>query len=526
MNGLLMALALLCLTINFREIAACISTERDALVAFNTSIKDPDGRLHSWHGENCCSWSGVSCSKKTGHVIKLDLGEYTLNGQINPSLSGLTRLVYLNLSQSDFGGVPIPEFIGCFKMLRYLDLSHAGFGGTVPPQLGNLSRLSFLDLSSSGSHVITADDFQWVSKLTSLRYLDLSWLYLAASVDWLQAVNMLHLLEVLRLNDASLPATDLNSVSQINFTALKVIDLKNNELNSSLPDWIWNLSSLSDLDLSSCELSGRIPDELGKLAALQFIGLGNNKLNGAIPRSMSRLCNLVHIDLSRNILSGNLSEAARSMFPCMKKLQILNLADNKLTGQLSGWHEHMASLEVLDLSENSLSGVLPTSISRLSNLTYLDISFNKLIGELSELHFTNLSRLDALVLASNSFKVVVKHSWFPPFQLTKLGLHGCLVGPQFPTWLQSQTRIKMIDLGSAGIRGALPDWIWNFSSPMASLNVSMNNITGELPASLVRSKMLITLNIRHNQLEGYIPDMPNSVRVLDLSHNNLSGSLP
>lgn len=526
MNGLLMALALLCLTINFREIAACISTERDALVAFNTSIKDPDGRLHSWHGENCCSWSGVSCSKKTGHVIKLDLGEYTLNGQINPSLSGLTRLVYLNLSQSDFGGVPIPEFIGCFKMLRYLDLSHAGFGGTVPPQLGNLSRLSFLDLSSSGSHVITADDFQWVSKLTSLRYLDLSWLYLAASVDWLQAVNMLHLLEVLRLNDASLPATDLNSVSQINFTALKVIDLKNNELNSSLPDWIWNLSSLSDLDLSSCELSGRIPDELGKLAALQFIGLGNNKLNGAIPRSMSRLCNLVHIDLSRNILSGNLSEAARSMFPCMKKLQILNLADNKLTGQLSGWCEHMASLEVLDLSENSLSGVLPTSISRLSNLTYLDISFNKLIGELSELHFTNLSRLDALVLASNSFKVVVKHSWFPPFQLTKLGLHGCLVGPQFPTWLQSQTRIKMIDLGSAGIRGALPDWIWNFSSPMASLNVSMNNITGELPASLVRSKMLITLNIRHNQLEGYIPDMPNSVRVLDLSHNNLSGSLP
>lgn len=336
MNGLLMALALLCLTINFREIAACISTERDALVAFNTSIKDPDGRLHSWHGENCCSWSGVSCSKKTGHVIKLDLGEYTLNGQINPSLSGLTRLVYLNLSQSDFGGVPIPEFIDCFKMLRYLDLSHAGFGGTVPPQLGNLSRLSFLDLSSSGSHVITADDFQWVSKLTSLRYLDLSWLYLAASVDWLQAVNMLHLLEVLRLNDASLPATDLNSVSQINFTALKVIDLKNNELNSSLPDWIWNLSSLSDLDLSSCELSGRIPDELGKLAALQFIGLGNNKLNGAIPRSMSRLCNLVHIDLSRNILSGNLSEAARSMFPCMKKLQILNLADNKLTGQLSG----------------------------------------------------------------------------------------------------------------------------------------------------------------------------------------------
>ncbi|KAF0901114.1 hypothetical protein E2562_037971 [Oryza meyeriana var. granulata] len=169
MNGFLLALALLSLIINFREIAACIATERDALVAFNTSVKDPDGRLHSWHGDNCCSWSGVSCSKKTGHVIKLDLGEYSLNGQINPSLAGLTRLMYLNLSQSDFGGVPIPDFIGSFKMLSYLDLSHAGFGGTVPPQLGNLARLSYLDLSSSGSHVITVDNFQWVAKLNSLR---------------------------------------------------------------------------------------------------------------------------------------------------------------------------------------------------------------------------------------------------------------------------------------------------------------------------------------------------------------------
>lgn len=233
MHGLLTVFALWCLIINTREIAACITAERDALVAFNTSINDPGGRLNSWQGGNCCSWSGVSCSKKTGHVVKLDLGEYTLKGEVNPSLAGLTRLVYLNLSQSDFGGVPIPEFIGSFKMLRYLDLSHAGFGGMVPPQLGNLSRLSYLNLSSFDSHVITVDNFHWVSKLTSLRYLDLSWLYLAASMDWLQAVNMLPLLEVLRLNDASLRATDLNSLYQVNFTALKLLDLKSDDMNSA-----------------------------------------------------------------------------------------------------------------------------------------------------------------------------------------------------------------------------------------------------------------------------------------------------
>ncbi|GJN15572.1 hypothetical protein PR202_gb02495 [Eleusine coracana subsp. coracana] len=285
------AVALWCLIMNIREINACIVAERDALVAFNASINDHQGRLSSWQGENCCNWSGVRCRKKTGHVVQLDLGEYSLKGELNPSLASLTSLVYLNLSQNDFGGVSIPEFIGSFKMLRYLDLSHAGFGGTVPPQLRNLSRLGYLDLSSSGSHVITVDSFHWVSKLTSLSYLDLSWLYLAASSDWLQAVNMLPLLQVLHLNDASLPATNLNYLPRVNFTTLTQLDLKNNNLNSSFPSWIWNLSVLSELDMSSCGLSGRIPDEIGKLTSLKFIGLADNKLEGVIPRSATRLCN-------------------------------------------------------------------------------------------------------------------------------------------------------------------------------------------------------------------------------------------
>ncbi|RCV32101.1 hypothetical protein SETIT_6G230900v2 [Setaria italica] len=521
----LTALALWCLITNTREIAACITEERDALVAFNTSLNDPDGRLSSWRGDNCCNWSGVRCSKKTGHVVQLDLGEYTLQGEINPSLAGLTNLVYLNLSQNDFGGVSIPEFIGSFTMLRYLDLSGAHFAGPVPPQLGNLSRLQYLDLS--GSHMVTVDNFHWVSKLTSLRYLDLSWLYLAASLDWLQAVNMLPLLQVLLLNDASLPATNLNCFPQVNFTTLKILDLKSNtNLNSSFPSWIWNLSSLSELDLSSCGLSGEIPDELGKLTSLKSLALADNKLKGGIPRSASRLCKLVNLHLSRNLLSGDITKTAKSLLHCMKGLQILDLADNKLKGNLSGWLEQIVSLRVLDLSKNSLSGAVPASIGNISNLTYLDISFNSFKGTISELHFLNLSRLDTLVLSSNSLKIMMNHRWVPPFQLREVGMHSCLVGPQFPTWMQSQTRIEKIDVGSTGISGVLPDWIWNFSSSLTSLNVSRNNITGKLPASLEQLKMLTTLSMRYNQLEGSIPDLPTGIQLLDLSHNYLSGSLP
>jgi Leucine-rich repeat (LRR) protein len=520
---LLTVLVLWCLVINTRATTACISAERDVLVSFNASIKDPNGRLSSWQGENCCNWNGVRCSK-TGHVVQLDLGGYALEGEINPSLAGLTYLVCLNLSKSDFGGMNIPEFIGSFNMLRYLDLSGASFGGTIPPQLGNLTRLRYLDLSDSH---ITVSNFHWVSKLTSLRYLNLSWLYLAASSDWLQAMNMLPKLEVIHLNDACLPVTNLNYLPHINFTTLKILNLNSNNLSSSLPNWLWNLSSVSELDLSGCGLYGEIPDELRKLTSLKFLALTDNQLKGEIPQPApaSSLCNLVHLDLSRNLLSGYIAKVAKNLSPCMKRLQILKLSDNKLKGNLSGWLEQMTSLRVLDLSKNSISGEVPASMGKLSNLTQLDISFNSLEGTLSELHFVNLSRLDTLVLSSNSLKISMKHGWMPPFQLKELGMHACTVGPQFPAWLQSQTRIEMIDLGSAGISGLLPDWIWNFSSTITSLNVSSNNISGKLPAGMAHSKML-TLIMRHNQLEGSFPDLPASLQVLDLSHNYLSGSLP
>lgn len=532
MQGIMLAaLLVLCQLIkNAGKItdAACISSERDALLAFKAGFADPaGGALRFWQGQDCCAWSGVSCSKKIGSVVSLDIGHYdlTFRGEINSSLAVLTHLVYLNLSGNDFGGVAIPDFIGSFEKLRYLDLSHAGFGGTVPPRLGNLSMLSHLDLSSP-SHTVTVKSFNWVSRLTSLVYLDLSWLYLAASSDWLQATNTLPLLKVLCLNHAFLPATDLNALSHTNFTAIRVLDLKSNNFSSRMPDWISKLSSLAYLDLSSCELSGSLPRNLGNLTSLSFFQLRANNLEGEIPGSMSRLCNLRHIDLSGNHFSGDITRLANTLFPCMNQLKILDLALNNLTGSLSGWVRHIASVTTLDLSENSLSGRVSDDIGKLSNLTYLDLSANSFQGTLSELHFANLSRLDMLILESIYVKIVTEADWVPPFQLRVLVLYGCQVGPHFPAWLKSQAKIEMIELSRAQIKSKLPDWLWNFSSTISALDVSGNMINGKLPKSLKHMKALELLDMSSNQLEGCIPDLPSSVKVLDLSSNHLYGPLP
>ncbi|KAK1670649.1 hypothetical protein QYE76_058808 [Lolium multiflorum] len=139
--------------------ARCVPHEREALLEFKGGItRDPIGQLASWRrdGEqDCCRWRGVRCSRRTGHVRELhlrnvranntfliDVRETALVGQISPSLLSLRHLVHLDLSVQELQGPTghVPEFLGSFKKLRYLNLSCIPFIGRVPPHLGNLSR--------------------------------------------------------------------------------------------------------------------------------------------------------------------------------------------------------------------------------------------------------------------------------------------------------------------------------------------------------------------------------------------------
>ncbi|KAJ4953529.1 hypothetical protein NE237_030361 [Protea cynaroides] len=162
--------------------------ERKALLKFKEGINDRTGRLSSWTGKNCCRWRGVGCSNRTGRVVQLNLrnplqyqyySEDTyesydrscLSGEINPSLLSLKYLNFLDLSMNNFLGIKIPQFLGSFKKLRYLNISNSFFAGTVPPHLGNLSSLRHLDLScwvswyNQGSSGLRVENLHWISRL-------------------------------------------------------------------------------------------------------------------------------------------------------------------------------------------------------------------------------------------------------------------------------------------------------------------------------------------------------------------------
>ena len=198
----------------------CIERERHALLNFKQDLTDPSNRLASWAAaasdEDCCLWVGVVCHNRTGHVLQLHLRTFyplydelitddaqtdaqyeayersVFGGKINLSLLDLKHLIYLDLSYNDFGGAHIPKFLGSMGSLRYLNLSNARFGGLIPHQLGNLSNLQYLNLGDSNYYNdLYVENLQWLSGLSLLQHLDMSFANLSQASDWLHDINKL-----------------------------------------------------------------------------------------------------------------------------------------------------------------------------------------------------------------------------------------------------------------------------------------------------------------------------------------------
>ncbi|CAL8122906.1 unnamed protein product [Prunus armeniaca] len=516
----------------------CSERDRQALLALKQGLVGDDGdRLLSWGREaqnkNCCQWEGVYCSSnQTDHVVKLDLGDQSLQGKISPELIHLQHLEYLNLSYNNLSRSQIPDFIGSLSNLRHLDLSSANFGGQIPNQLGNLTQLQYLDLSSHYYSVIRprnsihAKNLNWLPNLSGLKHLDLSYTNLSDVVGWLEAVNMLPKLTKLILVNCLLPPPVISSVSLMNSSnSLVHVDLSYNNLNSSIFQWLSGThTNLVYLDLSWNNFRGSsIPASFGNMSSLEDLILQGSKLEGGIPNSFAKLCRLRELDLWDNSLSGQLSDFVEILSKCAQKtLESLYLSyNNDISGSLPDLTNFL-SLKDLRIRSNNLSGRIPESIGQMSKLETIDLGWNSLEGVISETHFSKLSKLSDLSLSSNSLLLNFSFDWIPPFQLQYIQLKSCKMS-SFPKWLQTQKNYTWLDISDAGISDTIPSWFWDLSQKLAVMEISHNQMRGTV-GNIISEEFAPRLNLSWNQLEGPIPSILSKASILDLSHNNFSGA--
>ncbi|KRH08742.1 hypothetical protein GLYMA_16G171100v4 [Glycine max] len=504
----------------------CIESERQALLNFKHGLKDDSGMLSTWRDDgnngDCCKWKGIQCNNQTGHVEMLHLrghGRQYLSGAINiSSLIALENIEHLDLSYNDFEVSHIPELMGSFTNLRYLNLSDCYFIGIIPSDIGKLTHLLSLDLGGN-SYLHGQIPYQ-LGNLTHLQYLDLSY----------------------------------------------------NDLDGELPYQLVNLSQLRYLDLAGGNsFSGAFPFKVGNLPLLLTLGLGGKfDVKSKDAEWLTNLSSLTKLRLSslHNLSSSHhWLQMISKLIPNLRELRLVgcSLSDTNIQSLFYSPSNFSTALTILDLSSNKLTSSTFQLLSNFSlnlqelylghnnivlssplcpnfpSLVILDLSYNNMTSsvfqggfnfssKLQNLDLQNCSLTDGSFLMSSSFIMRSSSS------LVSLDLSSNLLkSSTIFYWLfNSTTNLHNLDLGYNMLEGPIPDGFGKVMNSLEVLYLSDNKLQGEIPSFFGNMCALQSLDLSNNKLNGEFSSFfRNSswcnrdiFKSLYLSCNRLTGMLP
>lgn len=468
------------------------------LIVFKSDLHDPPA-LGSWTEDDAspCSWKFIRCNPASGRVSELSLNGLGLSGRLGRGLEKLEGLRVLSLSHNNLSGEITQELVH-IPGLETLDLSHNKFSGQIPNSLSKMgSSLQYLDLSENQlSGPLPDDIFQG---FLSLRYLSL-------------AGNSL---------EGPVPSTLFQCGT------LSGLNLSSNHFSGSPfanNGGIWSLKRLRQLDLSSNFLSGDIPNGIFNLHNLKELHLQGNQFSGSIPSDVGLCPHLMKVDLSYNLFIGEIP----SSFSSLNSLIFLNLANNMLSGDFPQWVGGLTNLEHLDISRNWLTGVLPISIGDLRSLKILSLSENKLSGNLP-ISLVFCSELRTLHFRNNLLNGSIPERLFS-MGFEEVDLSGnAFSGPIPPGSSRMFESLLVMDLSRNDLSGDIPPEMGLFSR-LKYLNLSWNNLHSRIPPEIGYLQNLTVLDLRESDLYGMIPgdlcESSSSLAILQLDGNSLTGPIP
>ncbi|KAJ6333216.1 hypothetical protein OIU77_009141 [Salix suchowensis] len=498
-------------------------------------------------GTDCCSWDGVTCNMKTGHVIGLHLYCSKLYGTLhsNSTLFSLHHLQKLDLSFNYFDGSVISSSFGQLLHLTHLNLSASNFAGQVPPEISHLSRLASLDLSYNYLLMLEPISFNKLAQnLTQLRELNLTGVNMSL-VAPRSFMNLSSSLTSLQLWDcglqgelpgnvfrrSNLQSLDLWSNGELTGSfpphnlsnALSYVDLSWTRISIHLePDSISHLKSVEMMFLNFCNFAGSNLGLLGNLTRLRVLSLASNQLGGEFPFSLGKLKQLEYLYLGHNHFIGPMPDD----FANNSRLACLDLSQNSFQGHLPFSLGNLKQLSYLLLSGNNFTGQILNQFSNLTQLTWLDLSYNKFDGQISS-SLGSLEKLNIIDLSFNNFSGKIPYSLFNLTQLIRVSLSSNTFYGQISSSLGSLEKLYSLELSFNNFSGKIPNSLFNLTQ-LTSVDLSNNRLIG-LPSQINRLSGLHILFLSDNQLIGPIPSQISRLSHLsnlDLSHNLLNGTIP
>ncbi|CAF1860899.1 unnamed protein product [Brassica napus] len=398
------------------------------------------------------------------------------------------------------------------------------FSGQIPSSIGNLSRLVILGLSGNNFFGEIPSTFGSLYQLASLRVIS----------------NNL---------SGNFPFTLLN------LTNLSYLSLSYNQFTGTLPPNITSLSNLEEFEVDNNAFFGTFPyltnnqldGTLFSPSKLRGLNLGSNNFRGPIPRSISKLVNLEWLEMSHWDTQGPVDF---NIFLHLKSLRALDLSYMNTTTKinLTAISSFSESLDTLDLSGNHVLATNKSSVSdpplklirqlilsgcgitefpeilrTQQNMAFLDISSNKIKGQVPGWlwKLTNLKGVDLSYNNLIGFERSTKQGLSPELQTLDISNNKIKVS-------KDQSSALQYLIGSRNnFTGNIPSLVCEWRS-LIILDLSVNDFSGSIPNCLENLKSNLSyLSLRHNHLSGSIPgNVIESLRSLDVSHNQLVGKLP
>ncbi|XP_019166647.1 PREDICTED: probable LRR receptor-like serine/threonine-protein kinase At3g47570 isoform X2 [Ipomoea nil] len=315
-------------TNSFVESTTNITTDLSVLLSLKASLtlKDQNNILATnWSTSTptpICHWIGVTCGSRHHRVVALDISNMGLSGQFPTSLGNLSFLSFLNMSHNNLYG-SLSKDLEHLHRLKVLDLSFNHLTGEIPRQFGNVRNLKVI---SAQSNHFTGTISNSIFNISTLEHIN----FINNSLSGILPSNICH----------QLPS-------------LKTLDLEINGFSGPLPANLSECSKLRVLGFAMNKFNGSIPRELGKLEMLETLAIGGNRLTGKIPDEFGNLHNLKRLGMEDNQIIGSIPMTIFNM----SSLQLLVLWNNRLMGSIPRVIGNLSSLQMLFLQENNFTAL-------------------------------------------------------------------------------------------------------------------------------------------------------------------------